>query len=117
MRNVYEDDVKYAIDSSIESILLHIYNQADIETGDITPEQWDKLNRLEDELTKLMLELIRQNKTESVFFDIEAGEYISLSRLKKQYDENREEHAIQGHDTFTHYLKACTDRTGMLEEV
>lgn len=116
MRNVYEDMLKYTLDNAIESILLHIYMQADIETGDITPEQWDKLDRLENELTKLMLDLIRQNKTERVFYDTENDEYISRSRLKEQYNANRDELAIE-HETFTDYLRACTDPTGLLEEV
>jgi hypothetical protein len=106
--------IKYTIDSSIESYLLHIYNQTGINTGDITPEQGERLDRLETELAKLLVELIRGNATDRIFYDFERDRFYSRSQLLEEYTSG--DLATQC-ETFTEYLNACTDKDGTLEEV
>lgn len=47
---------------ALEGELSAIYDELNIRTGDITPEQWIELDRLTGEIASLFSELIEQNK-------------------------------------------------------
>lgn len=54
--------MKKRISNAIENELSKIYDELEINTGDITPDQSLKLDRLTSELAELFTELIEQNK-------------------------------------------------------
>lgn len=112
--NTFERMLKAEIDSLIESKLAEIYKQARIGSGDITPDQWERLDRIENDLAKIVLELVRQNATERTFYSIEEDRYYSETELREIYETEKHDEL---HATFSQFLRACTDKNGFIEEV
>lgn len=60
--NININDLEEKISNAVESVLSELYNEHNIKTGDISPEQTFEWERLSNDFACLLTELVKQNK-------------------------------------------------------
>ena len=108
-------DLAYSVDSCIEKLLSDIYNQTGIITGDITIDLQHNLNQHINEIAHILREVILQNSTEPLYYDIDRQQFYTHTQMyeiwKNDPDLREEyEHCHQ-------YINACLDKNGTLERI
>ncbi len=59
--SILKDDVLEHARVNVEMLFLHICEEYNITNGDITPNQHERITRIEEDLTELLIEFINQN--------------------------------------------------------
>lgn len=97
------------INEMLEAFLSGVYDELNINTGDITPEQYTQWEKHQKGLATLLRDVIEFNAWETIYYD-ERGFLVRESELLNTY--NGKSDLRNEYETFSNYLAACQNFNG-----